>query len=346
MRISEPCSRPMARRSSNRVRLTARVVTLIAGAAAAFGSSGSSAPPSEGRAPARPRAALAAPAPAAPAPALAVADAPPALPALEAPAMEPPARPVPLVAPGSTVEMDEFYVHVPPNLDGRLEVLVALHGMEGTGPRFASPLEGRADAERWVVVAPTFPYGDWQDPAEVAREDTRFPFRLHTFLRELPARTGLDLEPRAAIYGASRGGQLAHRFALVYPEQTQGVAAVACGTYTLPLAAAEVDGQLEALPYPFGLADLHERFGREFDLGALRRVPFWIGVGDRDREPSDVPRRWDPYIGDNRVARAERFAQRLQGLGVQAEVSYFPNLGHTLTDEMHARALDFLAALP
>jgi predicted esterase len=218
--------------------------------------------------------------------------------------------------------------------------------MEGTGPGFAAPLQTRADAEGWVLVAPTFAYGDWQDPGQVAREGVQFIPRLHTFLEELPARTGLDLAPRIAFYGASRGGQLAHRFALVYPEQVQGVAAVAPGSYTLPLATTEVEGRSERLPYPFGLADLGERFGRRFDLAALRQVPFWVGIGDLDRDPADVPRRWDPYLGDNRLARAERFAQRLRSLGVSAEVSYFPGVGHALTDEMHARALTFLAALP
>lgn len=255
------------------------------------------------------------------------------------------ATPVPLVAPGSDLALDEFFVHVPPIIDRRLQVLVALHGMEGNGPAFARPLRARADREGWLLVAPTFIYGDWQDPAQLIREECNgFIPRLHTFLRELPARTGLDLDPQVVIFGASRGAQLAHRFALVYPEQTRALALMAGGTWTLPQREIATEDHTRPLPYPFGAGDLRERFGRDLDVGALRRVVFWVGVGAQDNDPRDVPRQWDPLLGDNRVARAQTFVRRLVDLGARAELTVFPNVGHTLTDEMRARALDFLAS--
>jgi poly(3-hydroxybutyrate) depolymerase len=253
----------------------------------------------------------------------------------------------PLVAPTSDLVFDEFFVHVPPTIDGPLQVLVALHGMEGNGPAFARPLRARTDRAGWLVVAPTYPYGNWQDPTQVAREESAgFLPRLHDFLAELPARTGLELAPRAAIYGASRGGQLAERFAMVYPDQTYGVAALAGGTWTLPLNMTEIEGRRVLLPYPFGAADLRERFGRDLDLAALRRIPFWVGVGGEDRDPAEVPRQWDPYLGSTRVERARTIARRLAELGASVEFTLFPGVGHTLTDEMQMRALDFLVALP
>src|SRR5207245_2237300 len=120
-----------------------------------------------------------------------------------------------------------------------------------------------------------FAYGDWQDPAQITREESaRFIPRLHEFLQDLPARTGLTIEPRAAFLGFSRGAQLAQRFAMVYPEQTQGVAAVSAGAYTLPGRTAVVNGRSVSIPYPFGTADLRDRFGRDLDVSALQRVPF------------------------------------------------------------------------
>jgi acetyl esterase/lipase len=68
-------------------------------------------------------------------------------------------------------------------------------------------------------------------------------------------------------------------------------------------------------------------------------------VGGDDRDAAEVPRQWDPYVGDNRVARAETFARRLAEAGAPVEFTLFPEVGHALTDEMQARALDFLAAL-
>jgi poly(3-hydroxybutyrate) depolymerase len=274
--------------------------------------------------------------------AMEVVDAPAALPlAAES------THPAPLVEPNSDVVFDEFFVHVPPVIDGRVQVLVVLHGMEGNGPAFARPLRARTDREGWLVVAPTYLYGNWQDPTQVVREETAgFLPRLHAFLAELPARTGLDLAPRVVVYGASRGGQLAERFAMVYPEQTYGVAAMAGGTWTLPLNTTEVDGHRVPLPYPFGAADLRERFGHDLDVAALRRIPFWVGVGGEDRDPAAVPRQWDPYLGSTRVERARTIVRRLADLGATVEFTLFPGAGHTLTDEMQARALDFLAVLP
>jgi predicted esterase len=270
----------------------------------------------------------------------------PASDVVPAPAAAPP-RPAPLVEPSSEFLLGDYFVHIPPRIDGRLEVLVALHGMGGEGHAFCQSLLGRTDGERWVVVAPTFGYGDWRDPAQITREEsTRFIPRLHQFLEELPARTGLDLEPRVALFGFSRGAQLAERFAMVYPEQTQGVAMMSAGTYTLPWNAADVAGRAVQLTYPFGTADLSERFGRPFDAAALQRVPFWIGVGAEDRNPADLPRQWDPYLGNTRVARAENMAAQLAALGVPVQLNVFPGVGHALTDEVGTGAMDFIATLP
>jgi predicted esterase len=257
----------------------------------------------------------------------------------------PPARP-PLVAPRSDNDFGEFYVHVPPVTSGRLRVVVALHGMGQEAHSFCAALLARTDLEDWLVVAPTYNYGDWRDPNQVAREESsRFIPRLHEFLQELPARTGLDIEPRAALLGFSRGAQLAQRFAMIYPEQTMAVVAFSAGSYTLPASRAQAQGRNVALPYPIGTADVQERFGRGFDSASLQRIPFLIGVGADDRNPGDLPRQWDAYLGDNRVARAQGIVGRLTDLGVPAELVLFPGVGHGLTDAMRARALDFIAGL-
>jgi hypothetical protein len=53
-----------------------------------------------------------------------------------------------------------------------LRVLVALHGIGGSGETFARDLTAAADQNSWVLVAPTIAYGDWMDPVQVAHEDT------------------------------------------------------------------------------------------------------------------------------------------------------------------------------
>src|ERR1051326_5336310 len=60
-------------------------------------------------------------------------------------------------------EIQDVYIR-PPATDFSGQVLVALHGMGGNGPDFAAPLAAQADANGWLIVAPTISYGDWTNP--------------------------------------------------------------------------------------------------------------------------------------------------------------------------------------
>jgi pimeloyl-ACP methyl ester carboxylesterase len=138
---------------------------------------------------------------------------------------------------------------------------------------------------------------------------------------------------------------MAHRFAMVYPERVKGVVILAAGTYTLPLREAAVGGETVALRYPLGAADLRERFGRDLDLDALRRVPFWIGVGAEDRG-TGLPALWTPLLGDGRVERAHRFAAALQSQAIPVHVAEFPGVGHDVGEAERDAALGFISTLP
>ena len=246
------------------------------------------------------------------------------------------------VHPGADLRLDEFYVHIPAGATEPLTVLVALHGMGGTGEDIARPLLPRADSEKWVVVAPTYNYGDWRDPAQLTREATTQLPRIAAFLDRLPEITGLPVRRGALLYGFSRGGQSANRFALAFPNHVAGVAILSSGTYTLPFSSLRVSDNDLAMPYPFGTANFAELFGSAFNSTSFAALSFWVGVGGRDSIPGDVPQQWNNFIGDDRVERAERFAGLLKEAGVDAEARVFPDVGHGETDQMRAAALDFL----
>src|ERR671932_2678715 len=118
-----------------------------------------------------------------------------------------------------------------------LQVLLALHGMGGSGEDFSKDLVEQADKYGWLLVAPTIDYGDWTNPSVVAREDPVLIRALADYLDQLPERTGLPVRREVLLLGHSRGAQLAHRFAEFRPARVLAVAAVAAGTYTLPVAA-------------------------------------------------------------------------------------------------------------
>ena len=67
-------------------------------------------------------------------------------------------------------------------------------------------------------------------------------------------------------------------------------------------------------------------------------------MGAEDRNPADLPRQWDPYLGNTRVARAESMSAQFAALGVPVQLNVFPGVGHALTDEIGTRAMDFIAA--
>ena len=240
-------------------------------------------------------------------------------------------------------EVKDVYVRPPANLsDEPMTVLVALHGMGGNGADFGSALASQADANGWVIVAPTIAYGDWTDPGQITREDPALIAWLSDYIANLPQRTGLNVQPQVLLFGHSRGAQLALRFTEIHPHQVTGVAAVSAGTYTLPVSTDARTGQ--SLDYPYGIANLAQTDGgQSFNAADFTTVPMWVAVGGADTNTADVPAAWSPYIGTTRVQRAQRFVQALHALGADATLTVFPNVGHTLTDDMRTAGCGALA---
>lgn len=221
-----------------------------------------------------------------------------------------------------------------------LRVLVALHGIGGDGAAFASDLTAAADQHGWLLVAPTIAYGDWMDPVQVAHEDAALISWLSDYLSQLSAQTDRPIDPEVLLLGFSRGAQLAHRFAEAYPQRVVAVAAVSAGAYTLPQTTA-TDGT--PLPFPFGVGDFPSTVGQVFQPAELRSVHFWVGVGNNDTNPADVPRQFDPFQGDDRLDRALAFAKALNTLDISVQLAVFPGVPHALTPGMQQAALAFLA---
>jgi predicted esterase len=243
-------------------------------------------------------------------------------------------------------EVQDVYVRFP-NTDAAsdqpMQVLVALHGMGGSGADFGGDLAAEADAHGWLIVAPTIAYGDWTNPDQISREEPALIAWLSDYINNLSQTSGVAVQPQVLLFGHSRGAQLALRFAEIHPDQVAGVAAVSAGTYTLPLTKDAHTGK--ALDYPYGIANLAQADGgKAFNAANFKSLPIWIGVGGADNNTADVPAAWTPYIGPTRVDRAKHFTQTLESMGVDASLTVFPNTGHTLTDEMRAAGCDELAS--
>ncbi len=234
----------------------------------------------------------------------------------------------------------DLYIHLPPQVNRHqsLRVVLILHGVNARGDALAKALSNETDRYNWVIVAPNLPYRDYMDPRALMDDDIKITKMLIDTLNSLPARLNLTVHPRALVFGFSRGAQLAHRLAMMYPERVESVATVAAGTYTLPV---ESDGA-QRLPFPFGVGDLDKLIGRAFDWANFKKISFWVAVGERDNVATEVPRQFDPYQGANRVDRARAFERALRAIGVDVQLMIYPNTGHEVTSEMRRGATQFL----
>jgi pimeloyl-ACP methyl ester carboxylesterase len=228
-----------------------------------------------------------------------------------------------------------------------MRLLLALHGVGGNGADIAKAFLPLALEQGWILAAPTFAYGDWQNPATVRGEDVRLDRQLSALLDDVPWRSGHAIRGRVFVAGFSRGAQLADRFALFHPERVAAVASLSAGTYTLPEDTADVngDGEPDDLPLPFGTSDMSQWVGHALDTAGLRRVQFLVCVGGDDTNAGDLPRQWDPLLGRTRVARAQAFARTLNLLHIPAQLSVVPGTRHQLTAAMAAHAGAFLESL-
>lgn len=249
--------------------------------------------------------------------------------------------------PGRSLQGDGIFIYVPVNATRQapLQVLVALHGMGDNGANFAQSMLDTADRNGWVVLAPTFRYQDYRVPELVAQDDTTFLPKLAGMLDNLPQMIGLPTRDKALLFGFSRGGQAAHRFATFFPERTAAVAAICAGSYTLPLNTMLVNGRSQTLPLPYGVIDMPNRLGRPFDLVPFKQIPFRISVGANDVNPNETPRAWDPYLGQSRVDRAQTYTRTLQALGLDAQLVLYSGVGHQVTKQMLDENLIFLNSI-
>jgi predicted esterase len=243
-------------------------------------------------------------------------------------------------SPGKPVVANDG-VFIPDTIDRArpVPVLLALHGMGGTGGRIAERLAACAEQNGWVLVAPTFAYRDYMDVDQVRQDEREDLPRLLSLIDQFEgqlANQGIQPDDDLFVYGFSRGGQLAHRFTFFYPDRVAGVASLSAGSYTLPR---------PELRFPFGVADLQDYAGHPFDPQGLLGKPFWVGVGSADTDAEQVPRRFDPFIGPTRLERANRFSDALQQAGANVQLNVFSGAGHDETALMRQRACAFFSTL-
>jgi pimeloyl-ACP methyl ester carboxylesterase len=210
-------------------------------------------------------------------------------------------------------------------------LVVVLPGLGGIGRDLAEGFVPAAEADRWLLLAPSPDYDPLDANESLEAADLRVDNELVALIDHVLGQPALHVAPRIDLVGFSRGAQQAHRFALRHPDRVNALASFSAGTYTMPTS---------LQPYPLGVGGFDQwNHLRPFDPVALRQVRVLVGVGTADANPADVVRAWDGVGGTTRFERGSRFAEALAQLDVPTRFQSYPGVGHSFVPAMRGDAI-------
>lgn len=242
-------------------------------------------------------------------------------------------------------------VHIPANIDPSCPPLLALHGISRNVAAISAHFAPACLARGQILIVPRFKAKHWPHFQQIgAVRADRALLELLSNVQDL----GYAQTAKIDLFGYSGGAQLAHRFAMLYPNRIDTLHVAAAGWYCLPNT---------SLAFPMGLGlglgfgcDLASANGtpdrkmiRNQQIASLARVQldaflklrFRIYVGDQD-DARDPALRTSPLLdlaqGKTRRARARAYAQSLsmaaQDIGITPDValSELPGCAHSFRD--------------
>ena len=217
-----------------------------------------------------------------------------------------------------------------------------------------------------AILTPVFPRpaADWKTythaldrdtmttaPAEkkdYARLDRQLIAMIDDARSRLAKESGLKFDHRVLMLGFSASGMFVNRFTFLHPERVKALAIGSPGGWPIVPVASYKE---KTLRYPIGIADLRSVTGKDFDLKALRGVPMFVFLGDKDDNDSVVfDDSYDkedrelilPLLGQKPVDRWEAAREMYTAAGLKAEFKLYPGIGHTITPDMRNDILAFL----
>lgn len=247
-----------------------------------------------------------------------------------------------------------------PNNTGKLDDDLAVHEAD-VKKRMAS-VGSIASALMVAVLMPVFPRSasDWQTYTHALDRDSmittkaeyrRFDLQLVAMIDDARSRLeqdGLSFEKRVLINGFSASGMFANRFTFLHPDRVKAAAIGSPGGW--PIAPVEKYKD-KTLRYPIGVADLKAVAGKKLDLKALRNVPLFVFLGDKDTNDSvpfddsyDFEDREliNPLLGPTPISRWKIAEQLYKEAGLNAEFRLYPDVPHTVTPLMRDDIRAFL----
>jgi len=214
-----------------------------------------------------------------------------------------------------------------------------------------------------AVLMPVFPRPktDWRIYTHALDRDSmltdkkdyrRFDLQLVAMIenaREKLKAEKLKTDKRVLITGYSASGMFANRFTFLHPKRVKAAAIGSPGGWAIAPTSSYKE---KTLRYPVGTGDLKSVAGKSFDNKNLQKVPLFIFLGDKDT--NDSVTFGDGYdaedkdlvfeiFGKTPVERWELSKSLYRDSRLNATFKLYPNIGHTVTDEMLKDITEFFS---
>lgn len=247
-----------------------------------------------------------------------------------------------------------------PNNTGKLDDDLSVH--EGDVKKRIAQNAGFANQMKVAVLTPVFPRPktDWQIYTHALDRDTmttskkeyaRLDLQLIAMIddaREKWAKEKVKFDKKVLLTGFSASGMFANRFAFLHPDRVKAAAIGSPGGWAI---APTTVYKEKTLRYPIGVEDFKEISGKKLHLNALRKVPFFMFLGDKDENDSVIF--GDSYedsdknvifalFGKTPVERWESSKNLYKEAKLKAEFKLYPDVEHTISKAMRDDIMNFL----
>lgn len=226
-------------------------------------------------------------------------------------------------------------IRVPKTCSPDMPPLVALHGISRDAAGVAGAFSEPCASKGQVLITPLFTRENW---SHFQRIGGYRPDRALLALLALVQQMGLARTDKVEMFGYSGGAQLAHRFAMLYPQRVAALHLAAAGWYCLPDL---------TQPFPMGLAPSETDLKTNIPALAHNQLRHFLAlklrvyVGAEDHHRDEALRK-EPCIDDvqgrHRLARARYYCKAVRAAadarGVTADLSLceLPGCVHSFSD--------------
>jgi len=216
-----------------------------------------------------------------------------------------------------------YYIFIPETISKTPKILVSVHGITRNAAEHCMRFSKSFDLEDTILVAPLFTKERFKHFQKLrADADGLRPSKaLNLILADIKERLGVATN-KFTLSGYSGGGQLAHRYAMLYPERISKLILMAPGWYTFPDT---------TIPYPEGVkADGEFTDLRLYPKGLLS-FPIEVIVGEKDNRRDrtlNSAATIDRRQGRNRLQRSQNWVKAIVDFALAKDL--VPNIRMTI----------------